>query len=62
MADFEIKSGIGIIPEGTLEIKKDAFRGCVNLKSVIIPEGVKEISRIPASQHGLIVEQELAKK
>lgn len=43
MADFEIKSGIGIIPEGTLELKKDAFKDSLELTAVEIPSTVTKI-------------------
>ena len=43
MAQFEIKDGIAIIPEGTIEIKVSAFAGCTSLESVVIPIGVTEI-------------------
>ena len=28
MAEYEIKNGVGIIPEGTTEIKQSAFHDC----------------------------------
>lgn len=43
MAEFEIKDGVGIIPEGTTKIKNDAFKDRTDLKSIIIPDSVKEI-------------------
>jgi len=43
MAKYEIKDGVGIIPEGTTKIERDAFWGCENLRSVIIPDTVTEI-------------------
>ena len=43
MAQFEIKYGVGIIPEGTTEIGEDTFYNCSSLESVIIPESVKKI-------------------
>ena len=43
MAKYEIKDGVGIIPEGTTKIKKDAFYDCEDLTSVFIPESVTEI-------------------
>ena len=45
MAQFEIKDGVAIIPEGTTEIWDRAFYGCTSLKSITIPKGVKEIGR-----------------
>ena len=43
MADFEIKDGVAIIPEGTTEIRRWALNNCTDLKSVVIPEGVTKI-------------------
>ena len=43
MAKYEIKNGVGIIPEGTKEIEVDAFAGCTELISVTIPETVTSI-------------------
>ncbi|MBR3859957.1 MAG: leucine-rich repeat protein [Bacteroidaceae bacterium] len=43
MADFEIKDGVAIIPEGTTEIGRRALINCTDLKSVVIPEGVTKI-------------------
>ena len=43
MAKYEIKDGVGIIPEGTKEIEVDAFAGCTELISVTIPETVTSI-------------------
>ena len=43
MAKYEIKNGVGIIPEGTKEIEVDAFAGCTDLTSVTIPESVMVI-------------------
>ena len=43
MAQFEIKDGVGIIPDGTKKIKKYAFTGCTSLKSITIPESVTNI-------------------
>ena len=31
MANFKIKDGVAIIPEGTTKIEHDAFRDCPNL-------------------------------
>ena len=45
MAQFEIKDGVAIIPEGTTEIGEDTFYDCVSLESVIIPESVTKIGR-----------------
>ena len=43
MAEFEIKDGVAIIPEGTTEIGWSAFDGCTGLTSIVIPESVTEI-------------------
>ena len=43
MAQFEIKDGVAIIPEGITEIGEDTFYDCVSLESVIIPESVEGI-------------------
>ena len=43
MADFEIKNGVAVIPEGTTTIGEGAFRGFSSLQSITIPEGVTEI-------------------
>ena len=43
MAEFEIKDGVGIIPERTKVIKEEAFKYCNELTSIIIPASVTEI-------------------
>lgn len=44
MAAYKItKTGEGIIPEGETVIKKDAFKMCKKLTSIVIPEGVTTI-------------------
>lgn len=44
MAAYRItKAGEGIIPEGETVIKKDAFKMCKKLTSIVIPEGVTTI-------------------
>ena len=43
MAKYEVKDGVGIIPEGTTEIGMSAFEDCKELTSVIIPNSVTEI-------------------
>ena len=44
MAEYEIKNGVGIIPEGTVQIDSYAFQDCVDITSVTIPESVTKIS------------------
>lgn len=44
MATYEIKNGEGIIPQGTMVIRTDVFRGRTDLKSVALPESVKQIA------------------
>ena len=43
MAKYEIKDGVGIIPEGTTYIEAGAFKNCKELVSVVIPDSVKKI-------------------
>ena len=43
MAKYEIKDGVGIIPEGTTIIEEEAFYKCTELKSIVIPDSVTEI-------------------
>jgi hypothetical protein len=43
MAKYEIKDGVGIIPEGTTKIESKAFFGEMTLKSVVIPDSVTSI-------------------
>ena len=43
MADFEIKDGVGIIPEGTTVIENYAFNNCTELTSIVIPDSVTKI-------------------
>ena len=43
MAQFEIKDGVAIIPEGTKTIPSDAFKGCTELINVVILDSVTEI-------------------
>ena len=43
MADFEIKNGVAVIPEGVRAIGGSAFRGCSSLQSIVIPKGVKKL-------------------
>lgn len=43
MAKYEIKDGVGIVPEGTTKIESDFFEEKDKLESVIIPDSVTEI-------------------
>ena len=45
MAQFEIKDGVAIIPDGTTEIEREAFYKCPSLTSVTIPDSVTSIGR-----------------
>ena len=38
MAKYEIKDGVGIIPEGTTKIEDHAFDNCAELTSITIPD------------------------
>lgn len=40
MAQYRIKDGIGIIPDGTTEIGSRAFEDCKDLEVVVIPHSV----------------------
>ena len=41
--EYEVIDGKGIIPDGVTEIGKEAFAGCTNLQSIVIPISVKVI-------------------
>ena len=43
METYEIKNGVGVIPEGTTIVRTNVFRGRTDLKSVGIPASVKHI-------------------
>lgn len=43
MADFDIKDGVGIIPEGTTDIPGKAFSRKLELKNITIPDSVIKI-------------------
>ena len=43
MAEYEIKDGVGIIPEGENKISFCAFQNCNELKSIVIPDSLTEI-------------------
>lgn len=43
MAEYEIKDGVGIIPEGENKISFCAFQNCNEMKSIVIPDSVTEI-------------------
>ena len=44
MALYEIKNGVGIIPDGTKVVRTDVFRGRTDLTSVVLPASVKQIA------------------
>ena len=46
MAKYEIKDGVGIIPEGITVIENNAFEGEKDLKSIVIPASVTRIGNI----------------
>lgn len=46
---YEVKDGVGIIPEGTTKIVNYAFSDCNDLLSISIPESVTEIGKSPFS-------------
>ena len=48
MARYEIKDGVGIIPEGTTVVEEEAFEKCTELTSVVIPDSVTEIGNSAA--------------
>ena len=43
MAEYEIKDGVCIIPEGTTEIKQYTLAGFLDMTGVTIPKSVKKI-------------------
>ena len=45
MAQFEIKDGVAIIPDGTTKIGRSAFSECRSLTSITIPDSVTSIGR-----------------
>ncbi|MBQ2012475.1 MAG: leucine-rich repeat protein [Bacteroidaceae bacterium] len=42
---YDIKDGVGIIPEWEMEIKEEAFKGCKELKRIDIPQWVTKIGK-----------------
>ena len=44
MATYEIKNGVGIIPDGTKVVMTDVFRGRTDLTTVVLPASVKQIA------------------
>ena len=42
---YDIKDGVGIIPEWEMEIKEGAFEGCTKLKCIDIPQWVTKIGK-----------------
>ena len=45
MAKYEVKDGVGIIPEGPKIIEEDAFQYCEGLTSIVIPDSVTKIGK-----------------
>ena len=45
MAKYEIKYGVGIIPDGETTIANGAFSYCEELTKVVIPSSVTTIGR-----------------
>ena len=45
MAKYEIKDGVGIIPEGTTKIEDWGFKDCTELTNIVIPDSVTEIGK-----------------
>ena len=43
MAKYEVKDGVGIIPEWETEIEAEAFSECEDLREVVIPQWVRKI-------------------
>ena len=64
MAQFEIKDGIAIIPEGTTEIEESAFDKATQLQAIYVPAKKTDYykQRLPEKHHSLIVELEPVKK
>ena len=50
MAKYEIKDGVGIIPEGTTDIPGKAFSRKLELKNITIPDSVINIGMFAFSQ------------
>ena len=46
MAKYEIKDGVGIIPEGTTRIEAEAFYDCKELTSIVIPKSVRYVDSL----------------
>ena len=46
MAKYEIKDGVGIIPEGTTNIEENGFYNCTGLTGIIIPDSVTRIGNL----------------
>lgn len=42
--EYKVIDGKGIIPDGTTEIEKSAFKGCTSLQSIEIPDSVTRIN------------------
>lgn len=46
LAQFEIKDGVAIIPDGTTEIGEYAFNGCTSLTSITIPDAFRNLEGV----------------
>ena len=42
---YDIKDGVGIIPEWEMEIKEEAFKGCMELKRIDCHQWVTKIGK-----------------
>lgn len=42
---YEVKNGVGIIPQGTKKVVAEAFKDCKELTAIEIPEGVTSICK-----------------
>ena len=56
MADYEIKDGVGIIPDSVKMVGDNAFSGCTALKIINVPANKIDFHKkhLPEEQHSLI--------